>query len=117
MQSRLEACYRKSSCQAELLTFPQNATFPYVAFYHLLRHVEAKEINMPQSVKLSDELIKQARKYGDVFHRSTAKQIEYWSTIGKISEENPDLPYSFIKDILLAQNEVLGGDVTPYEFE
>ena len=56
---------------------------------------------MPQSVKLSDELIKQARHYGDVYHRSTAKQIEYWSTIGKISEENPDLPYSFIKDILL----------------
>ena len=34
---------------------------------------------MPQSVKLSDELIKQARHYGDVYHRSTAKQIEYWS--------------------------------------
>ena len=96
---------------------PQNATFPYVAFYYLLRHVDAKEINMAQSVKLSDELIKQARKYGDVYHRSTAKQIEYWSTIGKISEENPDLPYSFIKEILLAQSEVLGGDVTPYEFE
>ena len=44
---------------------------------------------MPQSVKLSDELIKQARHYGDVYHRSTAKQIEYWSTIGKISED-PD---------------------------
>ena len=75
-----------------------------------------KEICMPQAVKLSDELIKQARHYGDVYHRSTAKQIEYWSTIGKISEENPDLPYSFIKDILLAQREVLSGDVTPYDF-
>ena len=71
---------------------------------------------MPQSVKLSDELIKQARHYGDVYHRSTAKQIEYWSTIGKISEENPDLTYSFIKDILLAQREVLSGEVTTYEF-
>ena len=30
---------------------------------------------MPQSVKLSDELIKQARQYGEVYHRSTAKQI------------------------------------------
>ena len=61
---------------------------------------------MPQSVKLSDELIKQARHYGDVYHRSTVKQIECWSTIGKISKENPDLPYSFIKDILLAQREI-----------
>jgi len=34
---------------------------------------------MPQSIKLSDELIKQARHYGEVYHRSTAKQIEYWS--------------------------------------
>ena len=71
---------------------------------------------MPQSVKLSDELIEQARHYGAVYHRSTAKQIEYWSTIGKISEENPDLPYSFIKDILLAQRELLSGNVTPYDF-
>ena len=71
---------------------------------------------MPQSVKLSDELIKQARQYGEVYHRSTAKQIEYWSTIGKISEENPDLPYTIIKDILVAQIEVMNGDVTPYEY-
>ena len=69
---------------------------------------------MPQSVKLSDELIKQARQYGDVYHRSTAKQIEYWSTIGKVSEENLDLLYNFIKDILVAQHEVLSADVMPY---
>ena len=96
--------------------FHLSADYTHVAFYHFLQHNGAKEIYMPQSVKLSDELIKQARHYGDVYHRSTAKQIEYWSTIGKISEENPDLPYSFIKDILLAQREVLSGDVTPYDF-
>lgn len=72
---------------------------------------------MPMSVKLSDELVKQARQYGDVYQRSIAKQIEYWSRIGKISEENPDLPYSFIKDILLAKQEAESGDVTPYEFD
>jgi len=69
------------------------------------------------SVKLSDELVKQARQYGDVYQRSIAKQIEYWSRIGKISEENPDLPYSFIKDILLAKQEAESDDVTPYEFD
>jgi hypothetical protein len=68
------------------------------------------------SVKLSDELIQQARQYGDVYQRSIPKQIEYWSRIGKISEENPDLPYSFIKEILLAKQEADSGDVTPYEF-
>jgi hypothetical protein len=90
-------------------------SFLFVVFRNFLRHKVANKIHMPQSVKLSDELIKQARHYGDVYHRSTAKQIEYWSTIGKISEENPDLTYSFIKDILLANREILSGDVTPYE--
>lgn len=71
---------------------------------------------MPMSVKLSDELIQQARQYGNVYQRSIPKQIEYWSRIGKISEENPDLPYSFIKEILLAKQEAESGDVTPYEF-
>jgi hypothetical protein len=71
---------------------------------------------MAMSVKLSDELIQQARQYGDVYQRSIPKQIEYWSRIGKISEENPDLPYSFIKEILLAKQEADSGDVTPYEF-
>lgn len=64
------------------------------------------------SVKLSDELVNQARQYGDVYHRSIPKQIEYWSRIGKIAEENPDLPYSFIKDILLARQE----EAVPFEF-
>ena len=71
---------------------------------------------MPMSVKLSDELVKQARQYGEIYHRSTPKQIEYWSRIGKILEENPDLPYSFVKDVLLAKQEAESGDLTPYEF-
>ena len=60
---------------------------------------------MAISIKLSDELVDQARRYGHVFQRSTPKQIEYWSRIGQIAEENPDLPYAFIKEILLADQE------------
>lgn len=67
------------------------------------------------SVKLSDELIEKARHYGGVSHRSIPKQIEYWSTIGRIAEENPDLPYGFIKDILLARQEAEEGEVTPFQ--
>ena len=36
--------------------------------------------------------------------------------IGKTAEENPDLPYNFIKDILLAQQEAADGEVIPFEF-
>jgi hypothetical protein len=51
-----------------------------------------------------------------VFSRSAPKQIEYWSRIGKIAEENPDLPFNFIKELLVAQREAEEGQVTPYQF-
>jgi hypothetical protein len=69
---------------------------------------------MEATIKLSDDLILAARQYGKVYKRSISKQIEYWSYIGKIIEDNPYLPYCFIKDILSAQNEVDNGSVTPY---
>ena len=68
------------------------------------------------TVNLSDEFYKSAQLYGSIYHRSIPKQIEYWATIGKIAEENPDLPYSFIKDIMLGLKEMKGGHVTPFEF-
>ena len=71
---------------------------------------------MATAIKLSDELVDDARRYGDVFSRSAPKQIEYWSRIGKIAEENPDLPFSFIKELLVAQRETEEGQVTPYQF-
>lgn len=71
---------------------------------------------MSITIKLSDELIHEARRYGEVYSRSVPKQIEYWSRIGKIAEENPDLSYSFIKDILLAQQEAKDEKLSPYNF-
>lgn len=71
---------------------------------------------MSTTVKLSDKLISEARRYGGVYSRSVPKQIEYWSHIGKIAEENPDLSYNFIKDILLAQEEAKDKQTTPYQF-
>lgn len=65
------------------------------------------------TIKLSDELINEAKKFAVIYHRSVPKQIEHWSRIGKIAENNPDLSYSFIMDILEAQNEE---DSEPYEF-
>ena len=47
---------------------------------------------MPTAVKISDELIAQARIKSKIFKRSIAGQIEYWAQIGQIVEENPDLP-------------------------
>ena len=60
---------------------------------------------MSINVKLSESLIDQARRYASIQHRSVPKQIEYWSQIGKIAEENPDLPFSVIREILIADQE------------
>ena len=71
---------------------------------------------MASTVKLPDNVIREARRYGKVYSRSTPKQIEYWMSIGKVAEENPELSYNFIKDILIAKAELADSEVTPYEF-
>ena len=57
------------------------------------------------NVKLPEALVESARHHGAIEHRSVPKQIEYWSRIGKIAAENPDLPFSVIRDILVADQE------------
>lgn len=47
---------------------------------------------MVVNVKLSEALVNQAKHYSHIQHRSLPKQIEYWARIGKIAEENADLP-------------------------
>lgn len=65
---------------------------------------------MSTNVKLSDDLVADARQHGGIEHRSVPKQIEHWSRMGKIAEENPDLPFSMIKDVLRARSEEASED-------
>ena len=67
---------------------------------------------MAINVKLSEKLVLEARAHGAVHHRSTPKQIEHWSQIGKIAEDNPDLPFSLIRDIMIARAEEATEDYT-----
>ena len=68
---------------------------------------------MAINVKLPEALVETAKRYGNIEHRSVPKQIEYWSQIGKIASENPDLPFSVIRDILIADQEEPSGE---YQF-
>lgn len=45
-----------------------------------------------------------------------AGQVEYWAYIGKIVEDNPDLSFSAIKNILLGREQLEAGLGTPYIF-
>lgn len=69
---------------------------------------------MSVNVKLSETLVDQAKRCAAIGHRSVPKQIEYWSRMGKIAEENPDLPFAMIRDILIADQEEPVGE---YHFD
>jgi len=68
------------------------------------------------AVRLSEEIVRAAGVYAPVNSRSVPKQIEHWVKIGKIAEENPDLPYEFIKKVLEAHEEMKTEKPIPYVF-
>ncbi|PKL45928.1 MAG: hypothetical protein CVV42_18370 [Candidatus Riflebacteria bacterium HGW-Riflebacteria-2] len=71
---------------------------------------------MAIAIKISDALISDARVYSKVNNRSLTGQIEFWAKIGKCSEENPDLTYNQIKEILLGLVELHSGQKIEYKF-
>jgi hypothetical protein len=75
-----------------------------------------EEYIMATAVRISEELVNEARKFSRIDHRSLAGQIEYWARLGKCVEENPDLTYSLIKDILIGLEELEQDDKTEYSF-
>jgi len=71
---------------------------------------------MAVALKLSDELVQDAKPHAAAEHRSVPKQIEYWARIGKAVLENPDLPLRLIQDTILSREEVKVGLSAPYQF-
>lgn len=69
---------------------------------------------MSVNVKLPESFVNQAKQYAQIEHRSISKQIEYWSRIGKIAEENPDLTFAMIRQIMIADLEETSGE---YQFD
>ena len=75
------------------------------------------EVNkMAMAVRISEELVGEAKKFSKIDHRSLTGQIEHWARIGKCSEENPDLTYSLIKEILIGIEELNQNERTEYQF-
>jgi hypothetical protein len=70
---------------------------------------------MPTPVRISDALVGEAKKYSRIDHRSMTGQIEHWAKIGKCAEENPDLTYSLIKEILIGIEELGRGEKSEYK--
>ncbi|MCL5261100.1 MAG: ParD-like family protein [Gammaproteobacteria bacterium] len=67
------------------------------------------------SVNLDKNLVNTARCHSAVQDRSIPKQIEHWAKIGRIAEENPDLCYNVITEILLGLEDVKNNNVEEYK--
>ena len=71
---------------------------------------------MTNAVRVSEDLVKEAKIFSRIDKRSITGQIEHWARIGKCAEENPDLTYSLIKEILVGLIEIEEGETTEYQF-
>lgn len=69
------------------------------------------------TVKLSKSIVSEARIISKALNRSLAGQIEHWAKIGRLAEENPELTYEFIKNILIAQQEAVANKLEEYVFD
>jgi hypothetical protein len=66
---------------------------------------------MGTNVKLSDAFVEEARILAKRDHRSLPKQIEFYFRVAKAAEENPDLPFKFVLDMMNSREE---STTTPY---
>jgi DNA polymerase III psi subunit len=71
---------------------------------------------MPTTVELSELLIDQAKPFAQAMNRSVVEQIEYWARLGKVAEENPDLPIPMLQDMLVSLDELKAGNLSVYQF-
>ena len=72
--------------------------------------------NMTNAVRVSADLVKEAKIFSKIDKRSVTGQIEHWARIGKCAEENPDLTYGLIKEILIGLAELEAGESSEYTF-
>jgi hypothetical protein len=75
-----------------------------------------REIEMTTAIRLPTSLVNEAKKLAGTHFRSVTKQIEYWTYLGKVADENPDLPANFIKGCIEAKGEIDNGNVSKFEF-
>ena len=69
-----------------------------------------------ESIRLDGTLIGKAKIIGNALSRSPAKQIEHWAKIGRMMEDNPELPYEFVKNAIIAKAEKEADELEKYSF-
>ena len=85
-------------------------------FYISYKSKNREDSTMTTAVRVSQELVREAKIYSKIDKRSVTGQIEHWARIGKCAEDNPDLTYSLIKEILIGLVELEQGESSEYKF-
>ena len=57
------------------------------------------------SVRIDEELVKEARLAAKAEFRTVQGQLEFWANVGRAALDNPDLPVTFVADALLSMAE------------
>lgn len=70
---------------------------------------------MSITVNLDGEFEKIVQSHSILQNRSVPQQIEHWAKIGQIVEDNPELSYNIIKEILLGIEDIKSGNVEEYK--
>ena len=58
------------------------------------------------TLEIDTQLYREAELEANVNHITVDEQVSLWAKVGKAALDNPDLPANFIKDILIAKNQV-----------
>ncbi|HUW87979.1 MAG TPA: hypothetical protein VMW30_06360 [Candidatus Paceibacterota bacterium] len=69
---------------------------------------------MATTVKLADHLVDDAKRMAAIEHRSVPKQIEFYYQIARTAEQNPDLSFHLIRELLKSKSEEPSGE---YQFD
>lgn len=68
------------------------------------------------TVRLSDEIGNKLKIKAEMEHRTISEQIKKYLHDALLCEDNPDLPLSFIKEIITAKKEMDAGIFEEYKF-
>ena len=71
---------------------------------------------MGNAVRIFDSLVKEVKLFSKVDNRPVTRQIKPRARTGKCAEQNPDLTYGLIKEILIGLEDLEHGESSEYRF-
>jgi hypothetical protein len=66
------------------------------------------------AVKRADHLVDDAKRMAAIEHRSVPKQIEFYYQIARAAEQNPDLSFDLVRELIKSKLEKPSGE---YQFD